>query len=181
MGGGNPEEIDLEPIVDPNTGQVIIDYFEPYRHFHETPYKGKVNIPGFDGFDPVHTTNLLRHAFENVIKKIGVVKRVQRLHVDSTIDHSGNNRVGHSGILNIPFVVREADATAMNSTFIIYEVEDSETGKSRYFLQYAQNVILDFINRPDGHPGRARWPHVSINTMERVLDTTKEAVIEALI
>ncbi len=180
-GGENPDETDLEPIVDPDTGEVIIDYFEPYRHFHENPYKGSVNIAGWRGFDPVHATELLRHALREVIMPLGKIKRVMRLHVDSTIDHAAINRFTHGGIINIPFVVRQADATAMNSTFLIYEVEDSESGKTRCFMQYAQNVILDFINRPDGHPGRARWPHVSINTMERVSDSTAEAVMSSLI
>ena len=47
--------------------------------------------------------------------------------------------------------------------------------------QYAQNVILDFLGRPDGHPNRARWPHVSINTMERVSDVVPEAMIESMV
>ncbi len=180
-GGENPDEIDLDPIVDPNTGDVIIDYFEPYRHFHENPYKGKIAIPGFGGFDPVHTTELLRHTLVNILLPIGSVKRVMRLQVDSTLDHAAINRFTHSGIINIPFVVRQADATAMNATFLIYEIEDSQTGKIRHFMQYAQNVILDFINRPDGHPGRARWPHVSINTMERIPEMGTERMMERML
>jgi len=180
-GGENPDEIDLEPIIDPNTGETIIDYFEPYRHYHENPYNGKVNISGFAGFEPVHATRLLDHSLLKVLSKIGKIKRVMRLRVDSTLDHSGTNRFPHSGIVNIPFVVKEADATAMNSTFIIYEVLDSKNGKSRFFMQYAQNVILDFIGRPDGHPGRARWPHISINTMERVSDASEKEMLATLI
>ncbi|MCH9809527.1 MAG: hypothetical protein K0U74_17540 [Alphaproteobacteria bacterium] len=180
-GGENPDEIDLEPIKDPDTGEIIIDYFEPYRHFHENPYRGKEPIPGFKGFDPVHATELLRHTLKQIIIPIGKMKRVMRLRVDSTLDHAAVNRFTHNGIINIPFVVRQADATAMNSTFLIYEIEDSKSGMNRYFMQYAQNVILDFIGRPDGHPGRARWPHVSINTMERVSDVEPAAMIKNLL
>ncbi|MEO9648765.1 MAG: heme-binding protein [Roseobacter sp.] len=151
---------------DPNEDDFVPPYFDPYKHFHENPFKGSVDIPGFDGFEPVDMTALLRHALAT--KLPGEVKRTMRLHVDSTLDHAG--------IVNIPFVVRQADATAMNATFLIYEVEDSETGRLRYFMQYVQNVILDFIGRPDGHPGRARWPHVSINTMERVSDADAQSV-----
>jgi hypothetical protein len=176
-GGENPDHEDLEPIVDPNTGAVIIDYFEPYRHFFKNPYKGKVPIAGFSGFNPVHTTELLRHTLRNFLIPIGKIKRIMRLRVDSTLDHAAVNRATHAGIVNIPFVVRQADAAAMNSTFLIYEIEDSMTGQNRYFIQYAQNVILDFIGRPDGHPGRARWPHVSINTMERVSDVIPEKMM----
>lgn len=166
--GEDPEVVDLEP-----------RYFAPYKHFHENPFKGNVPIPGFNGFEPVHMTDLLKHALENVLP--GEVKKTMRLHVDSTLDHAGVNRFTHTGIINIPFVVRQADATAMNSTVLIYEVEDAETGQARYFMQYVQNVILDFIGRPDGHPGRARWPHVSINTMERVSGASPEAVKRSML
>lgn len=162
-GGVNPDEEDLEP-----------SYFAPYKHFHENPFRGRVPIKGFKGFEPVDTTELLRHALATALP--GEVKNTMRLHVDSTLDHAGVNTLNHSGIVNIPFIVRQADAIAMNSTFLIYEVEDKDTEKMRYFMQYVQNVILDFIGRPDGHPGRARWPHISINTMERVSDADPESV-----
>lgn len=177
-GGENPAEVDLEPVTDPVTG-VTIDYFAPYRHFHQNPFVGKGSIHGFAGFEPVHTTALLRHALENYLSTIGDIRRVMRLSVDSTFDHAGLRRHTHNGIVNIPFVVREAEAASMNATFLIYEIEDSATGQMRHFLQYAQNVILDFIGRPDGHPGPARWPHVSINTMERVADASAEAAINS--
>ncbi len=177
-GGENPNEIDLEPVVDPDTG-TIVDYFKPYRHYHQNPYLGTVAIQGFSGFEPVHSTALLRHVLEQVLLPIGTVKRVMRLVVNSTLDHAGVRRHSHNGIINIPFVVRQADAASMDSTFLIYEIEDAASGELRHFMQYAQNVILDFIGRPDGHPGPARWPHVSINTMERVAEPTEEAAVKA--
>ena len=179
-GGENPDERDLDPIVDEN-GNLIIDYFEPYRHFHQNPYKGKIPITGFSGFEPVHTTDLLKFALNEVLIPVGKIRRVMRLSVNSSVDHAGVRRTGHNGIVNIPFVVRQADANTMNSTFLIYEIEDKETGQMRHFLQYVQNVILDFIGRPDGHPNRARWPHVSINTMERVVGDVPEALARALL
>ena len=147
---------------DPNEDDFPTPYFDPYRHFHATPFVGSVPIPGFAGFEPVDTTLLLRHVLQNVLTVIGDVKKTMVLQVDSTRDHAG--------IRNIPFIVRQANAAEMNSTFIIYEIEDKVTGSTRHFMQYVQNVILDFIGRPDGHPGRARWPHISINTMERIAD-----------
>ncbi len=140
-------------------------YFEPYKHFVDSPFKGAINIEGFDGFEPLNTTKLLDHAIKTALP--GVVKRSTVLHIDSTRDHAG--------IRNIPFVVRQANATAMNATFTIMEVEDTESGRTRLFLQYVQNVILDFIGRPDGHPGLARWPHISINTMEKVSEAKPES------
>ncbi|CAN1546434.1 hypothetical protein MCEMSEM23_01984 [Rhabdaerophilaceae bacterium] len=180
-GGSDPAERALDPIKNPSTGLIRIDYFAPYRFFHENPFKGSAPINGFSGFEPVDTTLLLRHTLNNFLKSVGTIKRRTTLDVDSTIDHSGINRVINPSIGNTPFITRQADTTAMNSTFIIYEIEDAKTGRLRYFLQYAQNVILDFINRPDGHPGRARWPHVSINTLERVESTARtEAIMESL-
>jgi hypothetical protein len=179
-GGSDPNQRSLDPIIDPNTGDVLVDYFAPYRHFNQNPFQGRVTIPGFSGLDPVHATALLRRTVENVLKGIGVIKQVKQLQVDSTLDHFGINRVANPSIGNTPFITRQADTTAMNATFIVYEIEDSKSGRMRYFLQYAQNVILDFINRPDGHPGRARWPHVSINTMERVSEASPQALMESL-
>jgi len=180
-GGSNPDERALDPIRNPATGNIAIDYFGPYRYFHENPFTGNPKISGFSGFEPVDTTLLLRHVFDTFLKGIGTIKRVTTLQVDSTIDHSGINRVVNPSIGNTPFIARQADTTAINCTFVIYEIEDSKTGALRYFLQYAQNVILDFINRPDGHPGRARWPHVSVNTLERVESAARtEAILESL-
>lgn len=152
--------------IDPAVPDFASPYMAPYKHFHDTPFKGNVPIAGFAGFEPVDTTALLRHALATALP--GKVKKTMQLHVDSTLDRAG--------IHNIPFVVRQADAAAINATFNIYEVEDAETGQTRYFLQYVQNVILDFINRIDGHPGKFRWPHVSINTMERVGNADPDAV-----
>lgn len=57
----------------------------------------------------------------------------------------------------------------MHSTFWIQElVEKGKDGKPKMRLQYTQTVFLDFFNRTDGHPVKIRWPHISINTLEKV-------------
>ena len=85
--------------------------------------------------------------------------RTTVLHVDSTIESGG--------ISNIPFIVKQADAAEMESTFWIQELADRDQfGEPRLRLQYSQTVMLDFIDRGDGT--LIRWPHVSINTMEKV-------------
>jgi hypothetical protein len=48
--------------------------------------------------------------------------------------------------------------------------ELTPAGTPRLILQYLQIVLLDFFPRRDGLPGLIRWPHVSINTMEKVAD-----------
>ena len=72
------------------------------------------------------------------------------------------------GVVNIPFIERQADTTSMNSTFWIEEVEVN--GETRLQLQYLQVVILEFGPRNDGLPGPVHWPHVSINTMQKLND-----------
>lgn len=123
-------------------------YLAPYRHFHENHFRGL--------FDPLDPTALLKAANEGID-----IVRTTKLEFDST--------VATGGISNIPFIVRQANASEMKSTFWIQEVrrEDGSTGLR---LQYVQVVQLDFFDRFDGGPGRIKWPHVSINTLAKVED-----------
>jgi hypothetical protein len=91
------------------------------------------------------------------------IKKTTELKVDSTIETGG--------IFNIPFVTKQADATEMNSTFWIQELKELDAKVNPNLrLQYTQTVFLDFFPRTDGVPGRIRWPHVSINTLEKVVE-----------
>jgi len=75
-----------------------------------------------------------------------------------------------SGILNIPFVVKNANAVQMDAIFWIETVNrdpevipylnggNGDARKSQFYqLQYVQRVILDFDN--------LHWPHVSVATL----------------
>jgi hypothetical protein len=134
-------------------------YLAPYKLFHDAPFKGTVaGVPGFPGFDPVTPNVLLKLALQGVS-----VKRTTVLSVD-TATQTG-------GISNIPFVVEQADARRMVSTFWIHELNETDSqGKPRFMMQYLQDVGLDFLPRTDGEPGLIRWPHISINTLEKVSD-----------
>jgi hypothetical protein len=149
---GLPTGIANTDINDPNNR-----YLAPYKLFHDAPFMGTVaGVPGFPGFDPVAPTVLLKLALQGV-----EVKRTTVLSVD-TATQTG-------GISNIPFVVQQADARRMVSTFWIHELcETDDQGKPRFLMQYLQDVALDFLPRTDGTPGLIRWPHVSINTLEKV-------------
>ncbi len=71
------------------------------------------------------------------------------------------------GILNIPFVVKQANSTSLRAIFWIEELTAPDAqGKTQFLLQYAQRVLLDFF--PVGGQGGKliRWPHISINTMK---------------
>lgn len=127
-------------------------YLEPYKHFTDNPFE---NL-----FTPMDVNELLERANQGVN-----IKSTTVLHVDT--------KINSGGILNIPFVVKEANATEMTSTFWIQELEETDqNGKPKLRLQYTQTVFLDFFNAPDGS-GLIRWPHISINTLEKVSDETK--------
>jgi hypothetical protein len=60
------------------------------------------------------------------------------------------------GILNIPFVVKNANDTRMDATFWI-ETVDAPDGSQFLQLQYSQRVILNFLD--------IDWPHISVATL----------------
>ena len=132
-------------------------YLAPYKAFHDAPFKGTAaGVPGFPGFDPVEPNGLLKLALQGLN-----IKKTTVLAVDTATQTAG--------IVNIPFIVAQADARRMESTFWIHELEEVyPNGKPRFVMQYLQNVGLDFFPRGDGQPGLIRWPHVSINTLEKV-------------
>ncbi len=130
-------------------------YLAPYKHFNDNLFQGL--------FNPVTPNALLEAANQGV-----QIERTTVLDVDSTRPTGG--------ITNIPFIVRQANATVMRSTFWIQELEEKDAyGKPKLRLQYSQLVMLEFFPRVDGLPpgccpGRIQWPHVSINTMEKVAE-----------
>jgi len=126
-------------------------YLTPYREFRDNPFLGL--------FDPTRPHALLQAPFP------GTITGVTRLSFDSTRPQGG--------IHNIPFVVREANAAELKSIFWIVETTDDQ-GRRRLFLQYLQTVLLDFFPRFDGMPGLIRWPHVSINRMEKIDEPSYE-------
>jgi hypothetical protein len=125
-------------------------YLEPYKHFHDNFFK---NL-----FDPTDPTALLTAANQGVD-----IVRTTVLEFDTTVDSGGIN--------NIPFIVKQANASEMKATFFIQELaETDEQGNPKLRMQYVQVVQLDFFPRLDGGPGRIKWPHVSINTLEKVTE-----------
>jgi hypothetical protein len=132
-------------------------YLGPYEFFHLQPFKGNVAAAAFPGFDPTNPLNLLNGAIQALLPG-AVIRQTTTFSVDS--DVSGK-------IDNIPFVICQANAARVTATFWIQEVEVG--GRTRFVLQYAQRVLLEFFPRGDGKPGKIQWPHISINTMIRQL------------
>jgi hypothetical protein len=63
-----------------------------------------------------------------------------------------------SGIVNIPFVLKNANAVQMDAIFWIEKLKHPTFPDRQYLqLQYVQRVILDFDN--------IHWPHVSVATL----------------
>lgn len=144
-------------------------YLAPYKHFEDNPFKGVLDgVAAFPGFRPTDTTELLRLANQD----LGgfEVKRTTILDMDTTFEQAG--------VVNIPFIVKQANAASMKSTFWIQELRKGR-GKDKVTklrMQYVQVVMLDFFRpRRDGMPGPIRWPHISINTMEKVEDAPATA------
>lgn len=123
-------------------------YLLPYKNFRDNLFEGL--------FDPTDPTALLTLANQGLN-----ITRTTVLELDTTVETGGIN--------NIPFVVRQANASEMKSTFFISEIAEDD-GSTSLRLQYVQVVQLDFFPRFDGGPGRIKWPHVSINTLKKLTD-----------
>ena len=141
-------------------------YMSAYKHFEDNPFFGDVpNAGGFPGFFPTDMNAILRFALDNLPPAVNTTI----LHVDTKLQQAG--------VVNIPFVEKQADASEMTSTFWIQELEEKDDkGNPKLRLQYTQTVMLDFFPRPDGStnpdgsPQLIRWPHISINTLDKVSD-----------
>ena len=147
-----PDEYDFR---DPNEV-----YLSPYKHYIDTPYVGLVTgVPGFPGFSPRDMNQILNFANQGV-----EIDKTTILNVDSTREHGG--------IKNMPFTQREAEPVSMRSTFWLQQLKEKDkNGNPKLRLQYSQIVMLDFFpNRQDQMPGRVQWPHISINTLEKIGD-----------
>ena len=157
-----PEGVDALPLGTP--GRLGTNpYLDPYNHFELNPFRGL--------FRPTDTARLLREANDPAALDGFTIDRTTVLNFDTELEDAG--------IVNIPFIVKQANAASMKSTFWIQELSKGEEQKFR--LQYLQVVMLDFFfPRRDGMPGAVRWPHISINTMEKVAEppTTEPEVYD---
>ena len=150
----------FEDLATPDYDFLSDPYLAPYKHYIQSPFKGtEAGVAGFPGFNPRDMNEILR--FEN--EKVDIASTVV-LTVDTT-------RLS-GGVVNAPFVTRQAEPASMKSTFWLQELKDKcKDGKPKLRLQYSQVVMLDFFRpREDGLPDRAQWPHISIATLERVDD-----------
>jgi hypothetical protein len=124
-------------------------YLFPYRHFDDQPFLGL--------FSPGNANALLQAGLPSNVVKTTIL--------DFSTDEA------EAGIVNIPFIERQADASRMRSTFWLMELDDAPPpgmDGPHLVLAYSQFIDLEFFPRFDGKPGLIRWPHISINMMEKV-------------
>lgn len=97
----------------------------------------------------------------------GLLQAGTPVNIKSGIKYSVSTNIETGGIVNIPFIVDQADTVQMDSTFWIYELHEMDQNHQPVMvMQYLQVVMLDFFEKFDGS-GKIRWPHVSLNTMVR--------------
>ncbi|PRP69901.1 hypothetical protein BUE93_14570 [Chromobacterium amazonense] len=124
------------PTLLPGTPQPPLGYIDPYLN-GQFP-------PGFDMQNP-------NQALVNVLSQ----QAEQGLRVVNTTNlQVSSKNVG--AVVNIPFIVVNANATEMNSIFWIETVQRPD-GSQFLQLQYTQTVLLVF----DG----IVWPHISVATL----------------
>lgn len=90
---------------------------------------------------------------------------IQGQQIESTTTLSVSTANG-GGLVNIPFVSANADATQFTCTYWIESVQDPATGQVFAQLQYSQQTDLRFLPTFGGPPGSLiMWPHVNVNTL----------------
>jgi hypothetical protein len=116
-------------------------YIDPYVH---SPVPTECLAKGLDAAPIIKDpTEVLREAIQGrIITETDVIEISTR---------------PPGGILNIPFVTRNANAVQMDAIIWIETVKGGGSGETCYQLQYVQRVILDFDN--------VHWPHLSVGTL----------------
>lgn len=156
----------FEDLSTPDYDFLTDPYLAPYKHYINSPFMGTVTgIPGFPGFNPRDMNEILRFANQGI-------------DIDSTTVLTVDTTRQDGGIVNAPFVTKQAEPVSMKSTFWIQNLkEKNKDGRPKKLrLQYSQVIMLDFFRaREDGHPDRAQWPHISINTLEKVPGSSEYA------
>ena len=123
------------------------DYLRPYR---ETPLPTECLPAGLDAVETIRNpARVLQAAITQNITETAVIQ-------------ISTAAVQNGGIVNIPFVVQNANAARLDAIFWIEKVADPSGGPIPFIqLQYVQRVILDFEN--------IHWPHISVATLVKTL------------
>jgi hypothetical protein len=133
---------DANPILDP----IIMGYTEGEGGYSHPPTG---NVP--EGLDYTDWTASLREA----IKGLTIARTVE---FSLSTESSG-------GIVNIPFVDAQANATSFTCTFWL-ETITGPAGEEVMQLQYMQQTNIEFFKQK-GTDHVIMWPHVNSNTLRK--------------
>lgn len=155
-GGPIIETVDSTPFtLDPTTGarknETSAQYLTP---FTSTPLPGGIPAGAIANPNVVLTEAIKEQKIVETVVLIISATPVGGINGTPIAPPNKPSDVG--GIVNIPFVVKNANANSMAAIFWIETVEHPNGYRSLQ-LQYTQTVILDFIG--------IKWPHVSVATL----------------
>lgn len=127
-------------------------YTDPYLPPTPSP------APGQPSFHTADANEVLREA-------------IKAQHIVDTVTLTVSTQPGDGGIINIPFIRKNANPTSFNATFWIERVKGSKGAGDFDQLQYSQQTNLAFIKCgsecSDEGNGLIVWPHVNVNTLVR--------------
>jgi hypothetical protein len=152
---GNSQQADGPPDIPVIDAFPVGNPFDPPQDGYTDPYlfPPPPKMPGQPPFSTRDPNEVLREEIKDQT-------------ILSTLTLSVSTQTSTGGIVNIPFIAQNANATAFNATFWLETVQNQETGESFAQLQYSQQTNLEFIKRGDGQ-GLIMWPHVNVNTLVR--------------
>lgn len=113
----------------------------------------------FPGVFPQETPNKFLQTTLQAIVGTGSVTEMTTLHMSTSTPNA------NGGILNIPFIQTNVNATSMDA---IFWLETIEGGKYDQLLQYTQTINLVFPATGQADP--IKWPHVTINSLIKITD-----------
>ncbi|SIS63365.1 heme-binding protein [Chryseobacterium gambrini] len=121
-----------------------------------------IGNPQFAEFNQVNPNAFLQSTLESLVGSTGGVTNM------TVIEMSTSTPDANGGILNIPFIQTNVNATKMDATFWIEDITDSN-GNADQILQYSQTINLVFPATGSAQP--INWPHVTVNTMRKRPET----------
>jgi len=151
-----------EDVTDPGT-----DFFQPASAIPTDLNGGTVNILGYT--DPITRAiqfpDVFNQASPNTFLKSTLDSLVGtgKLADMTVLNMSTKTPNANGGILNIPFIQANVNATSMDATFWIQNIENENAGTVDQLLQYTQTINLVFP--PTGSATPIVWPHITINSL----------------
>lgn len=110
----------------------------------------------FEAFDQINPNTFLKETLDGLVGS-GTVTDM------TVLEMTTNTPNANGGILNIPFIQSNVNATKLDATFWI---ENISGGKVDQVLQYSQTINLVFPATGFAQP--INWPHITVNSLVKV-------------